>query len=170
MQKCLQELEIQGRFEVTQMTALVKSAKILRRLQYWENFLSFDFWWKPTRYCQCKNNDHKIIFFCIFFVAKQLLYCPFLVFACKYLVSVCLQHFWRNLRLREICICIYRIVIQLHFKRNIFWMNPNHLVNIINCFLKIYYNLMQACLFTHVFVFCTHHFMLWQAIKQGWNL
>lgn len=70
--KSLQELEIQGIFEDTQMTALVKSAKILRRgLQYWENFLSFDFWWKPTRYCQCENNDHKIIYFCIFFVAKN---------------------------------------------------------------------------------------------------
>ena len=54
--KSLRKPEIRDRIEILQVTALLKSARILRKVLDSEgNLLSLRFWWKTTSYCRCEN-------------------------------------------------------------------------------------------------------------------
>ena len=54
--KGLEDLEVGSRVETIQTTALLKTARILRRvLETWENLLSHNPQWKPSAYADVKN-------------------------------------------------------------------------------------------------------------------
>ena len=54
--KGLEDLEVGGRVETIQTTALLRTARILRRvLETWGNLLSLRLQWKTISYCWCEN-------------------------------------------------------------------------------------------------------------------
>ena len=54
--KGLEDLEVGGRVETIQTTALLKTARILRRvLETWRDLLSLNLQWKPSAYADVKN-------------------------------------------------------------------------------------------------------------------
>ena len=56
--KGLQDLEVGGRVESIQTKALLKTAKILRRvLKTWGDLLSLNLQWKPSAYADVKNSN-----------------------------------------------------------------------------------------------------------------
>ena len=56
--KCLEDSEIGGRVETFQTTALLKTARILRRvLETWGDLLSLNLQWKPSAYADVKNSN-----------------------------------------------------------------------------------------------------------------
>ena len=56
--KGLEDLEVGGRVETIQTTALLKNARILRRvLETWGDLLSFNLQWKPSAYADVKNSN-----------------------------------------------------------------------------------------------------------------
>ena len=55
--KGLEDLEVGGRVETIQTTALLKTARILRRvLETWRDLLSLNLQWKPPAYADVKKN------------------------------------------------------------------------------------------------------------------
>ena len=62
--KCLEDLKVSGRVKTIQTTALLKTARILRRvLENWWDLLSLNIQWKPSAYADVKtlmsNNNKK---------------------------------------------------------------------------------------------------------------
>ena len=56
--KGLEDLEVGGRVETIQTTALLKTARILRRvLEIWGDLLSLNLQWKPSPYADVKNSN-----------------------------------------------------------------------------------------------------------------
>ena len=56
--KGLEDLEVGGRGETIQTTALLKTARILRRvLETWGDLLSLNLQWKPSAYADVKNSN-----------------------------------------------------------------------------------------------------------------
>ena len=56
--KALEDIDVGGREETIQTTALLKTARILRRvLETWENLLSLNLQWKPSAYADGKNSN-----------------------------------------------------------------------------------------------------------------
>ena len=56
--KGLGDLEVGGRVGTIQTTALLKTARILRRvLETWGDWLSLNLQWKPSAYTDVKNSD-----------------------------------------------------------------------------------------------------------------
>ena len=56
--KGLENLEVGGRVETIQTTALLKTARILRRvLETWGDLLSLNLPWKPSAYADVKNSN-----------------------------------------------------------------------------------------------------------------
>ena len=56
--KGMEDLEGGGRVETIQTTALLKTAKILRRvLETWGDLLSLNLQWKPSAYADVKNSN-----------------------------------------------------------------------------------------------------------------
>ena len=54
--KGLEGLEFGGRMEIIQMTALLKTARMLRRfLETWGDLLSLELQWKTISVCWCEN-------------------------------------------------------------------------------------------------------------------
>ena len=54
--KGLEDLEVDGRVETIQMTALLRTARILRRvLETWGDLLSHRLQWKTIGYCWCEK-------------------------------------------------------------------------------------------------------------------
>ena len=56
--KGLEDLEVGGRVETIQTTALLKTARILRRVpETWGDWLSLNLQWKPSAYADVKNSN-----------------------------------------------------------------------------------------------------------------
>ena len=56
--KGLEDLEVGDRVETIQTTALLKTARILRRVQEtWGDLLSLNLQWKPSAYADVKNSN-----------------------------------------------------------------------------------------------------------------
>ena len=56
--KGLVDLEVGGRVETIQTTALLRTVRILRRvLETWGDFLSLSFQWKPSAYTDVKSSN-----------------------------------------------------------------------------------------------------------------
>ena len=56
--KGLEDLEVGDRVETIQTTALLKTARILRRvLETWGDLLSLNLLWKPSAYADVKNSN-----------------------------------------------------------------------------------------------------------------
>ena len=56
--KGLEDLEFGGRVKTIQTTALLKTARILRRvLEIWGDLLSLNLQWKPSAYADMKNSN-----------------------------------------------------------------------------------------------------------------
>ena len=56
--KGLEDLEVGGRVETIQTTALLKTARILRRvLETWGDLLSLNLQWKPSANTDVKNSN-----------------------------------------------------------------------------------------------------------------
>ena len=56
--KGLEDLEVGGRVEIIQTTALLKTARILRRvLETWGDLLSLNFQWRTSAYADVKNSN-----------------------------------------------------------------------------------------------------------------
>ena len=53
----LEDLEIEGQIEISRTTALLRSVKVLRRVQVtWEDFLSIELRWKKALMREARKN------------------------------------------------------------------------------------------------------------------
>ena len=58
--KGLEDLEVGGQVETIQTTALLKTARILRRvMETWGDLLSLNLQWKTISLCWCKKNSNE---------------------------------------------------------------------------------------------------------------